>query len=535
MGVVNVTPDSFSDGGSSSTPSGDRARARGWSPRAPDLSTSAASRRGPGPRACPPDEELARVGPVVEGSRGGGAAISIDTSKRAVAEAALDAGAAIVNDVTALGADARAGGALRGARLRRGADAHARERRARCRSDPTLRRRRRRRQAFLAERIEFALARGIARSGSGSTPGSASARRSSTTSSCCAASASCARSAARSCVGTSRKSFIGKITGREVGERLGGTIAVERARAGAWRRDLPRPRRAPVREALQVAEATLAASRVAGSDSGAGGWRRGGARRCPDDVLTSRSSLAACRFTRTTASPTPSRRSASGSSSTSRFDVPDCDATADRPARGHRRLRRGLPTSSPLAATERGYRTLERLCPVDRRATAGALRVADLEVRAAKPEPPLPLAVEEVAVEVVRERPPTPMTRRPRSVTGYLGPRLERRRPCGPPARGDRRLLAEHGVEVEAVSSVYETEPVGRDHRPARLPQRRGPRPTDLGRSSSCSTSARRSRSRTGGSSAAPATGRVPIDIDVLLLGDARAPHTSGSRFPTPR
>ncbi len=57
----------------------------------------------PGAAEVPAEEEAQRVLPVIEGLAGAGVPISIDTSKAAVAERALDAGAAIVNDVTALG------------------------------------------------------------------------------------------------------------------------------------------------------------------------------------------------------------------------------------------------------------------------------------------------------------------------------------------------------------------------------------------------------------------------------------------------
>ena len=86
-----------------------------------------------------------RVEPVVEGLRDVGAPISIDTSKVAVAEAALDAGAEIVNDVTALRAEPGARGALRRARVRGRAHAHA-GRPAHDAGGPDLRGRRRRRQ-----------------------------------------------------------------------------------------------------------------------------------------------------------------------------------------------------------------------------------------------------------------------------------------------------------------------------------------------------------------------------------------------------
>lgn len=109
MGIVNVTPDSFS---------GDGTLKSGWSREA---GIAAALARGesfavhgadvldvggestrPGSTAVPVDEELARVLPVVEGLAGRGHLVSVDTTKPAVAEAALRAGARMVNDIWGL-------------------------------------------------------------------------------------------------------------------------------------------------------------------------------------------------------------------------------------------------------------------------------------------------------------------------------------------------------------------------------------------------------------------------------------------------
>src|SRR3954449_6160885 len=101
MGVVNVTPDSFSDGGRyldarTAIAHGEQLAAEG----ADILDVGGESTR---PYADPvsEQEELRRVVPVVEEVVGLGAQVSVDTSKYAVAEAALDAGATYVNDVTA--------------------------------------------------------------------------------------------------------------------------------------------------------------------------------------------------------------------------------------------------------------------------------------------------------------------------------------------------------------------------------------------------------------------------------------------------
>lgn len=108
MGVVNVTPDSFSDGGRFFSPA--RAAAQGRKLReegAHIIDVGGASTR-PGAEEVAEDEELRRVAEVVRELAAEGALVSIDTSRPRVAEACLEAGAAAVNDVTALAADGMA-------------------------------------------------------------------------------------------------------------------------------------------------------------------------------------------------------------------------------------------------------------------------------------------------------------------------------------------------------------------------------------------------------------------------------------------
>jgi dihydropteroate synthase len=103
MGVVNVTPDSFSDGGVHMQPAA--AVAAGWrmlDEGAAIVDVGGESTR-PGSEGISLDEELRRVLPVLEGLHG--APLSIDTAKAEVARRALDLGAELVNDVTALRAD----------------------------------------------------------------------------------------------------------------------------------------------------------------------------------------------------------------------------------------------------------------------------------------------------------------------------------------------------------------------------------------------------------------------------------------------
>ena len=166
-----------------------------------------------------------RVAPVVEALAGDdGPPVSIDTSKVAVAEAALGAGAAMVNDVTALRAEPELA-ALCAERRCEVVLMHMLGDPRTMQENPVYEDVVDDVKAFLAERIEFAISEGIEEERIWVDPGSASARRSSTTSSCTAGSASSRSLAGRSSFGSSRKSFIGKLTGAEVDQRLGGTIA----------------------------------------------------------------------------------------------------------------------------------------------------------------------------------------------------------------------------------------------------------------------------------------------------------------------
>ena len=146
------------------------------------------------------------------------------------------------------------------------------------------------------------------------------------------------------------------------------------------------------------------------------------------------------------------------------FDVPDCDAVLTD------RLEDTVDYAQvcdivALAATERSYKTLERLAQVVGQRLMERYGCESVRVRAAKPEPPLPLAIQEVAVEVTQER--VGRRGRGRSAggvgpvrTGYLGLGSN----VGDSAahlRAAIELLARAGVEVEAVSSAYVTEPVG--------------------------------------------------------------------------
>jgi dihydropteroate synthase len=106
MGIVNVTPDSFSDGGRFHTADAAIAHAEQLIQAGADIIDIGGESSRPFADAVSPEEEMARVLPVIKHLAGRiSVPISIDTTKAAVAEAALEAGAAIVNDISALEMD----------------------------------------------------------------------------------------------------------------------------------------------------------------------------------------------------------------------------------------------------------------------------------------------------------------------------------------------------------------------------------------------------------------------------------------------
>jgi dihydropteroate synthase len=110
MGVLNVTPDSFSDGGVHLRPEAAIASGRRMLEEGAAILDVGGESTRPGSEGVPLDEELRRVVPVLDGLAG--APISIDTSKAEVARRALDLGAQLVNDVTALRGDPELAGVV---------------------------------------------------------------------------------------------------------------------------------------------------------------------------------------------------------------------------------------------------------------------------------------------------------------------------------------------------------------------------------------------------------------------------------------
>jgi dihydropteroate synthase len=224
MGVVNVTPDSFSDGGLYLDPEAAIAHGRELAAAGAEILDVGGESTRPGAQPVDADEERRRVVPVIEGLGDLGCEVSVDTSKAAVAAAALEAGATIVNDVTALRGDPEMAAlcAERGATV---VLMHMRGDPRTMQDDPRYDDVVEVVKEFLAGRLEGARAAGIAAEdvwldpgiGFGKTPyhNMELLRRLGEL-----------RGLGRPLViGTSRKSFIGRVDGSAPGGRLGGTIA----------------------------------------------------------------------------------------------------------------------------------------------------------------------------------------------------------------------------------------------------------------------------------------------------------------------
>ena len=214
MGVVNVTPDSFSDGGRWATPEAAIAHGRELLVAGADILDVGGESTRPGATRPLVEEELARVVPVITALAGDGATVSVDTMRSEVALAAVEAGALIVNDVSGGLADPRmletvaASGAAYVAMHWR---AHSDTMQQHASYDgpggvvAAVR-------DELAERVDAILAAGIDRGPDRARPRPRLRQeRPSTTGRCCAGSGRSPASGFPVLVGASRKSFLGSL------------------------------------------------------------------------------------------------------------------------------------------------------------------------------------------------------------------------------------------------------------------------------------------------------------------------------------
>lgn len=219
MGIVNVTPDSFSDGGRYATTEAAIAHGLRLADEGADILDIGGESSRPGHTRIPLQAELDRVLPVIEGlRRRSELPISIDTVKHEVADAALEAGADIVNDIWGLQDDPD----MAEVTARHGAGLVAMHNRRE--SDPTIDIAAD--MAFFFERtLALAARAGIARERIVLDPGIGFGKTFEQNLAALAKLGELRRFGLPILLGTSRKSFIGKITDVPASERLPGTIA----------------------------------------------------------------------------------------------------------------------------------------------------------------------------------------------------------------------------------------------------------------------------------------------------------------------
>jgi dihydropteroate synthase len=269
MGIVNVTPDSFSDGGLFLDADAAIAHGRELIAEGADILDIGGESTRPGAEPVGADEEIRRVIPVIEALTGTGAQISIDTTKAEVAQRALDAGATIVNDVAAFRFDPDIAAVTAAA----GATCvlmHMLGEPRTMQKDPRYDEVVSDVKAFLEERLEYAVGQGIPEERIWLDPGIGFGKTVEHNLELIARLDEIVAIGRPVVFGASRKSFLGKLTDRQVDERLAGTIAANIIAYDRGARVFRVHDVAPTADALKVATATFRARDGRRSRPGAG-------------------------------------------------------------------------------------------------------------------------------------------------------------------------------------------------------------------------------------------------------------------------
>ena len=227
VGVLNVTPDSFSDGGDFLDPDGAATHAAAMLEEGARIIDVGGESTRPGSERVTPEEEARRVVPVVERivAERAEAIVSIDTYRAGIAEAALEAGASIVNDVSALRGDPRMAGVVAEARCPV-ILMHMLGEPKTMQQNPSYDDVVREVRGFLAKRAEHAVASGVIEENIILDPGIGFGKTLEHNLALLNHLDSIVELGFPVLVGASRKSFIGSITGvQEARERLFGTVA----------------------------------------------------------------------------------------------------------------------------------------------------------------------------------------------------------------------------------------------------------------------------------------------------------------------
>ncbi len=256
MGIVNVTPDSFSDGGTFDSASAAIAHSRRLVAEGAGIVDVGGESTRPGADPVPAEAELRRVIPVIAGIANAGAQVSVDTMKLEVAQAAVEAGATYVNDVSAFRHDPGMAAFVAG----RGLDCclmHMLGEPRTMQVDPRYDDVVADVKAFLEERLAFAVAEGVAEERVMLDPGIGFGKTLEHNLELLRRLDEIVALGRPVVVGTSRKSFLGRLTGRGVAERVPGTIATNVLALERGARVFRVHDVAPTRDALAVAAATL--------------------------------------------------------------------------------------------------------------------------------------------------------------------------------------------------------------------------------------------------------------------------------------